>query len=128
VELEQASALAGRAPRFAHLEAAAGVGASPAAASAEAAAEEGGGVEEGERECGAARRVGPWGWAAVAVGLQYPQDCATGEGLLHFAAGGALAAGAPTVAALCAFWRCSMGCTSRWRRSKQSKASGHGGK
>jgi hypothetical protein len=77
VELEQASTLAGRAPRFAHLEAAAGVGASPAAASAEAAAEEGGGVEEGERECvwgsqacGSVGVGSGGGWAAVSPGLR----------------------------------------------------------
>jgi hypothetical protein len=82
-------------------------------------------LEEGERVCGAARRVGPWGWAAGAIGLQHPQDCATGEGPLHFAAGDALAAGAPTVAGLCAFWRCSMGCTNRWRQSEHLRRTEH---
>jgi hypothetical protein len=51
----------------------------PRAMSVKAIAEEGGGVEEGERESGAARRVDPWGWAAGAIGLRHPRIAQRGE-------------------------------------------------
>jgi hypothetical protein len=50
-------------------------------------------------------------WDAASPGLR------DGEGLLHFAAADAAAAGAPTVAEAAAFWGCSMRCTCCWSQS-----------
>jgi hypothetical protein len=74
-----------------------------------------GGVEKREREWG-----GEWvrgggqqsRWDAVSPRLS------DGEGLLHFAATDAAAAGVPTVAEAAAFWGCSMRCTCCWSRSE----------
>jgi hypothetical protein len=75
-------------------------------------------AEEQRREGDAeeTREAEEWGQRGGSGGcFAAPPALRDGEGLLHFAAGDAAAAGLPTVRPLSAFWGCSILCTSRWR-------------